>query len=267
MAASSTTTGWRKTLPEHRELPHPSHRGAHHTAPQTAGWSYIERIEIRDVEQYQRDMASPAGQELIRQLYENYWTGSKNDLLLVPKRSRTEEEAAMGSTGQPVGILLVTAGAAAARLRRAVQRAPRRRTSGRWSWRGTPTSTPSTPRCSSRAAATSRWPTSTTRPIMLEGAARRGQAGPVPLRARRVGPHARRVLGDGARRRHDRVQDPHGHEVPERPAGHRRTPSSTRSTAACSVARLHAPDLPDADPGDRAGAVRWCATTTRSPST
>ena len=45
---------------------------------ETAGWSYIERIEIRDVEQYQRDMASPAGQELIRQLYDNYLERPKN---------------------------------------------------------------------------------------------------------------------------------------------------------------------------------------------
>ena len=48
------------------------------TGAETAGWSYIERIEIRDVEQYQRDMASPAGQELIRQLYENYLERPKN---------------------------------------------------------------------------------------------------------------------------------------------------------------------------------------------
>ena len=45
---------------------------------ETAGWSYIERIEIRDVEQYQRDMASPAGQELIRQLYDTYLDRPKN---------------------------------------------------------------------------------------------------------------------------------------------------------------------------------------------
>ena len=37
-----------------------------------AGWNYIERIEVRDVEQYQKDLASAAGQELIRQLYEHY---------------------------------------------------------------------------------------------------------------------------------------------------------------------------------------------------
>jgi REDY-like protein HapK len=45
---------------------------------ETAGWNYIERIEIRDVDQYQRDMASPAGQELIRQLYDNYLERPKN---------------------------------------------------------------------------------------------------------------------------------------------------------------------------------------------
>ena len=44
---------------------------------ETAGWSYIERIEIRDVAQYQKDIGSPAGQELIRQLYENYCDRSK----------------------------------------------------------------------------------------------------------------------------------------------------------------------------------------------
>lgn len=43
-----------------------------------AGWNYIERIEVRDEAQYQRDLASPAGQELIRQLYERYLDRSKN---------------------------------------------------------------------------------------------------------------------------------------------------------------------------------------------
>ena len=38
----------------------------------------IERIEIRDVDQYQRDIASPAGQELMRQLYGTYLERSKN---------------------------------------------------------------------------------------------------------------------------------------------------------------------------------------------
>jgi hypothetical protein len=45
---------------------------------ETAGWNYIERIEIRDLEQYQKDLASPAGQELLRQLYENYLERPKN---------------------------------------------------------------------------------------------------------------------------------------------------------------------------------------------
>ena len=48
------------------------------TGAESAGWNYIERIEIRDMEQYQRDLASPAGQELLRQLYENYLERPKN---------------------------------------------------------------------------------------------------------------------------------------------------------------------------------------------
>ena len=51
--------------------------GPIHNAPPGAGWRYIERIEIRDAEQYQQDIASAAGQELIRQLYENYCDRSK----------------------------------------------------------------------------------------------------------------------------------------------------------------------------------------------
>jgi REDY-like protein HapK len=42
------------------------------------GWRYIERIEIRDLGQYQKDLASQVGQELIRQLYENYCDRSKS---------------------------------------------------------------------------------------------------------------------------------------------------------------------------------------------
>ena len=48
------------------------------TGAPDAGWSYIERIEVRDADQYAKDLASPAGQELIRQLYENYLDRSKN---------------------------------------------------------------------------------------------------------------------------------------------------------------------------------------------
>jgi hypothetical protein len=51
--------------------------GPINNAPAGAEWRYIERIEIRDMDQYQKDIASPAGQELIRQLYENYCDRSK----------------------------------------------------------------------------------------------------------------------------------------------------------------------------------------------
>lgn len=51
--------------------------GPVHNAPPGTEWRYIERIEIRDMEQYQKDIASRAGQELIRQLYENYCDRSK----------------------------------------------------------------------------------------------------------------------------------------------------------------------------------------------
>jgi hypothetical protein len=43
-----------------------------------AGWRYVERIEIRDLAQYQKDLASPAGQELLRQLYEDYCDRAKS---------------------------------------------------------------------------------------------------------------------------------------------------------------------------------------------
>lgn len=48
------------------------------TGAEHAGWHYIERIEVRDVEQYQKDLASPAGQELLRQLYDSYLERPKN---------------------------------------------------------------------------------------------------------------------------------------------------------------------------------------------
>ena len=48
------------------------------TGAEHAGWHYIERIEVRDKDQYAKDLASPAGQELIRQLYDNYLERSKN---------------------------------------------------------------------------------------------------------------------------------------------------------------------------------------------
>jgi len=43
-----------------------------------AGWHYIERIEVRDKDQYAKDLASPTGQELIHQLYDKYLERAKN---------------------------------------------------------------------------------------------------------------------------------------------------------------------------------------------
>ena len=51
--------------------------GPIHNLPAGAEWRYIERIEIRDVAGYQTDIASPAGQELIRQLYTDYCDRTK----------------------------------------------------------------------------------------------------------------------------------------------------------------------------------------------
>ena len=48
------------------------------TGAEGAGWHYIERIEVRDKEQYAKDLASPAGQELIRLLYDTYLERPKN---------------------------------------------------------------------------------------------------------------------------------------------------------------------------------------------
>ena len=66
-----------KTLPS--IISYRTHRieGPIHGVPD-AGWRYIERIEVRDVDQYAKDLASPAGQELIRQLYDNFVDRSKN---------------------------------------------------------------------------------------------------------------------------------------------------------------------------------------------
>ena len=43
-----------------------------------ARWQYIERIEVKSLEQHQKDLASPAGAELLRELYEKYLDRSKN---------------------------------------------------------------------------------------------------------------------------------------------------------------------------------------------
>ena len=66
-----------KTLPSIASYKTHRIEGPIHGA-ETAGWNYIERIEIRDMEQYQKDLASPAGQELLRQLYEHYLERPRN---------------------------------------------------------------------------------------------------------------------------------------------------------------------------------------------
>ena len=41
-------------------------------------WQYIERIEVKSLEQHQKDLASPAGAELVKELYDKFVDRSKN---------------------------------------------------------------------------------------------------------------------------------------------------------------------------------------------
>jgi hypothetical protein len=43
-----------------------------------AGWQYIERMEVRSLEQHDRDLASPAGVALREELYGQFLDRSKN---------------------------------------------------------------------------------------------------------------------------------------------------------------------------------------------
>lgn len=43
-----------------------------------ATWQYIERIEVKNLKQHDEDLASPAGEEMRRQLYGKYLDRSKN---------------------------------------------------------------------------------------------------------------------------------------------------------------------------------------------
>jgi hypothetical protein len=43
-----------------------------------AGWQYVERIEVRSLEQHQKDLASPEGAALLGELYDNFLDRSKN---------------------------------------------------------------------------------------------------------------------------------------------------------------------------------------------
>jgi len=43
-----------------------------------AGWQYVERIEVKSLEQHDRDLASPAGVQLREELYGRFLERSKN---------------------------------------------------------------------------------------------------------------------------------------------------------------------------------------------
>lgn len=43
-----------------------------------AGWQYVERIEVRSLEQHDRDLASPEGVALREELYGQFLDRSKN---------------------------------------------------------------------------------------------------------------------------------------------------------------------------------------------
>jgi hypothetical protein len=45
---------------------------------ESSGWQYIERIEVRSLEQHDRDLASPAGVALRNELYGKFLDRSKN---------------------------------------------------------------------------------------------------------------------------------------------------------------------------------------------
>jgi len=44
----------------------------------SAEWRYIERIEVKNAEQHQKDLASPEGAALLKELYDNFLDRSKN---------------------------------------------------------------------------------------------------------------------------------------------------------------------------------------------
>jgi hypothetical protein len=44
----------------------------------SAGWRYIERIEVKDAEQHRKDLASPQGKALLDELYGKFLDRSKN---------------------------------------------------------------------------------------------------------------------------------------------------------------------------------------------
>jgi hypothetical protein len=45
---------------------------------ESSGWQYVERIEVKSLEQHDRDLASPAGVALRNELYGRFLDQSKN---------------------------------------------------------------------------------------------------------------------------------------------------------------------------------------------
>ena len=45
---------------------------------ESAGWQYLERIEVKSLEQHDKDLASPAGVALREELYGRFLDRSKN---------------------------------------------------------------------------------------------------------------------------------------------------------------------------------------------
>jgi REDY-like protein HapK len=52
--------------------------GAISGAPPGAAWHYVERIEVKSLEQHQKDLASPEGAQLLKELYDKYLDRGKN---------------------------------------------------------------------------------------------------------------------------------------------------------------------------------------------
>ena len=67
-----------------RTLPNYTSYKVHRIRPpiqgaEASGWQYIERIEVKSLEQHDRDRATPAGVKLREELYGRFLERSKND--------------------------------------------------------------------------------------------------------------------------------------------------------------------------------------------
>ncbi len=66
-----------------RTLPNYTSYKVHRIRPpiqgaEASGWQYIERIEVKSLEQHDRDLATPAGVKLREELYGRFLDRSKN---------------------------------------------------------------------------------------------------------------------------------------------------------------------------------------------